>query len=108
MKGIAVTLATREDAEAVSAIEKLTGVKFARADVAPTEDAVATEPKRRESKSTEKKSSEKGPARTKPAERPQPEAQALRDEQRERSPVVEDIQSDWNGPLPSFLSVGLS
>jgi superfamily II DNA/RNA helicase len=109
MKGIAVTLATREDAEAVSAIEKLTGVKFARADVAPTEDAVATEPKRREIKSSEKR-----PARAKRAERPQPEAQALRDEQpsrdeqRERSPVVEDIQSDWNGPLPSFLSVGLS
>src|SRR5918993_4470397 len=108
MKGIAVTLATREDAEAVSAIEKLTGVKFARADVAPTEDAVATEPKRREIKSSEKR-----PARAKRAERPQPEAQALRDEQpsrdeqRERSPVVEDIQSDWNGPLPSFLSVGL-
>ena len=23
----------------------------------------------------------------------------------DRSPVVEDISSDWNGPLPSFLSV---
>ena len=22
----------------------------------------------------------------------------------ERSPVVEDMESDWNGPLPSFLS----
>jgi hypothetical protein len=22
----------------------------------------------------------------------------------ERLPVVEDISSDWNGPLPSFLS----
>ena len=29
-----------------------------------------------------------------------------REEVRERSPVVEDIQPDWNGPLPSFLSVG--
>jgi superfamily II DNA/RNA helicase len=103
MKGIAVTLATREDAEAVSAIEKLTGVKFARADAPLTEDNAAAEPKRRETKSGEKR-----PARAKRAERPQPEAQALRDEQRERSPVVEDIQSDWNGPLPSFLSVGLS
>jgi len=112
MKGIAVTLATREDAESVSAIEKLTGVKFARADAPQAEETAAPEPKRRESKSSENKSSEKGPARTKRAERPQPEAQVLRDEQRdeqrERSPVVEDIQSDWNGPLPSFLSVGLS
>jgi hypothetical protein len=24
---------------------------------------------------------------------------------RERSPVVEDLKSDWNGPLPAFLSV---
>jgi len=23
----------------------------------------------------------------------------------ERSPVVEDIEPDWNGPLPGFLSV---
>src|SRR5690348_10131754 len=30
MKGIAITLATREDAEAVAAIEKLTGMKIAR------------------------------------------------------------------------------
>ena len=37
------------------------------------------------------------------AERPQAEE---RDEPSERSPVVEDIEPDWNGPLPSFLSVG--
>jgi hypothetical protein len=24
---------------------------------------------------------------------------------RERSPIIEDIESDWNGPMPSFLSV---
>ena len=23
---------------------------------------------------------------------------------KERSPVVEDVQYDWNGPLPGFLS----
>jgi superfamily II DNA/RNA helicase len=111
MKGIAVTLATREDAEAVSAIEKLTGVKFARADAPPTEDTAATGPERREKKSSEKrlsekKPSDKRPARAKRAERPQPEERDLHEEQHERSPVVEDIQPDWNGPLPSFLSVG--
>jgi superfamily II DNA/RNA helicase len=106
MKGIAVTLATREDAEAVSAIEKLTGVKFARADAPPVEDTPATEPKRRETKFGEKKPSEKRPARAKRAERPEPVERDLHEEQRERSPVIEDIQPDWNGPLPSFLSVG--
>jgi superfamily II DNA/RNA helicase len=106
MKGIAVTLATREDAEAVSAIEKLTGVEVPPAEGPPTEDAVAAEPERREKRSSEKKPSEKRPARAKRAERPQPVEPDLHEEQRERSPVVEDIQPDWNGPLPSFLSVG--
>jgi superfamily II DNA/RNA helicase len=106
MKGIAVTLATREDAEAVSAIEKLTGVKFARASVPPAEDTAATEPKRPEKKAPEKKSAEKRPARAERAERPKAEERDSHDEHRERSPVVEDIQPDWNGPLPSFLSVG--
>ncbi|MCA1653374.1 MAG: DEAD/DEAH box helicase [Sphingomicrobium sp.] len=53
MTGIAITLATREDAEAVAAIEKLTGHKIARVDAegevsagaAPTEEA-PREPRR--------------------------------------------------------------
>ena len=106
MKGIAITLATREDAEAVSAIEKLTGVKFARADEPKKEEAAPAEPKRSEKKSSDRKPAEKKPTRAKRAERPQPDEQDLPEEHRERSPVVEDIQPDWNGPLPSFLSVG--
>ena len=106
MTGIAITLATREDAEAVSAIEKLTGVKFARADEPKKEEAAQAEPKRSEKKSSEKRPAEKKPTRAKRAERPQPEERDLPEEHRERSPVVEDIQPDWNGPLPSFLSVG--
>ncbi|QNP46388.1 DEAD/DEAH box helicase [Sphingomonas sediminicola] len=106
MKGIAITLATREDAEAVSAIEKLTGVKFARADEPKKEEADPAESKRSEKKSSDKKPAEKKPIRTKRAERPRPEERDLPEERQERSPVVEDIQPDWNGPLPSFLSVG--
>ena len=34
-----------------------------------------------------------------PEARPAPEPEA-----KKSSPVVEDIQDDWNGPLPSFLS----
>jgi superfamily II DNA/RNA helicase len=82
MKGIAITLATRADSEAVAAIEKLTGQKIARAG-APAKE----EPKVK-------------PAEPKPAQKkPAPE------KAKERSPVVEDMSPDWNGPLPSFLSV---
>jgi superfamily II DNA/RNA helicase len=106
MKGIAITLATREDAEAVSAIEKLTGVKFARADEPKKEEADPAEPKRSEKKSSDKKPAEKKPTRAKRAERPRPEERDLPEERQERTPVVDDIQPDWNGPLPSLLSVG--
>src|SRR5512132_4380022 len=80
MKGIAITLATREDAEAVSAIEKLTGVKFARADEPKKEEADPAEPKRSEKKSSDKKPAEKKPTRAKRAERPRPEERDLPEE----------------------------
>jgi superfamily II DNA/RNA helicase len=111
MTGIAVMLATREDAEAVAAIEKLTGVKFARAADTPKEEAAAPAeakraPKRApDRKPVEKKSAEKKPARAKPAERPPVEQRDDQDEQHAPSPVVEDLEPEWNGPLPSFLSV---
>ena len=79
-KGVAITLATKADAELIDRIEKLTGQKIQRI------GAPAKPPK--EPKSEPKKAA------------PRQEAP-----QRERSPVVEDISSDWNGPLPSFLSV---
>src|SRR5215218_120938 len=45
LKGIAITLATREDAEAVAGIEKLIGHKIARAGAPAREAAPAEEPK---------------------------------------------------------------
>ena len=92
MKGIAITLATRADAEAVAAIEKLTGQKIARLGAPAKQEA---EPKpaaraEREPKPVAKAEPKKAPT-DKPAEK--------------RSPVVEDMSPDWNGPLPSFLSV---
>ncbi|NUT01019.1 MAG: DEAD/DEAH box helicase [Sphingomonas sp.] len=101
MKGIAITLATREDADAVSAIEKLIGHKIARIEAdKPSEPAPqeqAPESQREDKRETRPKRGERQPRKT----RPEP-----RDEQPERSPIVEDIKTDWNGPLPSFLSVG--
>jgi superfamily II DNA/RNA helicase len=95
MKGIAITLATRDDAEAIDRIEKLIGHKIARSKRAveqsleaqdePTKARASTRPARPEGKSKTPSSKAAAPA--------------------PRSPVVEDISNDWNGPLPSFLSV---
>jgi superfamily II DNA/RNA helicase len=96
--GIAITLATKEDAELVGRIEKLTGQKIARVG-APAGEAKARakeETKKPERRPEAKVEAEK-PA--KPERRPEPK------EPVERTPVVEDIKADWNGPLPSFLSV---
>jgi superfamily II DNA/RNA helicase len=120
-KGIAIMLATRQDAEAVAGIEKLTGLKIARGGKPIEADATSDEAEaRRAETKTEKpvrgerakqpapegvaapaRERAKKPNREQPKERkrnPQPEAAA------DRLPVVEDISSDWNGPLPSFLS----
>jgi superfamily II DNA/RNA helicase len=106
MTGIAITLATREDGEAISRIEKLIGHKIPRAGAAEKAADVEEAPKREKAAKPAK-----APKREKAAPKP-PVAQA-REPQREReperarepSPVLEDIKSDWNGPLPGFLSV---
>jgi superfamily II DNA/RNA helicase len=100
MKGIAITLGTREDGEAISRIEKLIGHKIPRVADEPVEHAVSGEqpvkmekahrPERRPRKTSR---GEKQPAAV---EAPKPV---------ESSPVLEDMKSEWNGPLPSFLSV---
>jgi superfamily II DNA/RNA helicase len=93
-KGTAITLATRADGELIDRIEKLTGQKIERtvapgkAEKEPAQRDAVREPKReaKPQSKTESKSREAEPAR------------------KERSPVVEDIKNEWNGPLPSFLS----
>jgi superfamily II DNA/RNA helicase len=100
MKGIAITLATREDAEAIERIEKLIGHKIPRAATAEQAEQpeAAPEAKPRAAKSRS------GSRKVEKAERPTRElADAPTPPQ--RSPVVEDMKGDWNGPLPSFLSV---
>jgi superfamily II DNA/RNA helicase len=85
-KGTAITLATKAEGELVERIEKLTGHKIARIGKPEKIDA----PKRAEAK-----------REPRPKEQPQPRKE-------EPSSAVEDISNDWNGPLPSFLSVGAS
>jgi len=118
MKGIAITLATREDAEAVAAIEKLTGLKIARVGKVETaEQPAAEQPRERGERSdrrrprerTEQSAAKRPPEGTERSEQPKAAKQAPTKPPRaepkpERSPVVEDIADDWNGPLPGFLS----
>ncbi|HKU91866.1 MAG TPA: DEAD/DEAH box helicase [Sphingomicrobium sp.] len=94
MKGIAVTLATKADAEAVAAIEKLIGHKIPRVGQAEREPEAGDAPKPREAKKAP-------PERKAKREEKKPETNPAREE---RSPVVEDMKGEWNGPLPSFLS----
>ncbi len=98
-KGTAITLATRDDAELVARIEKLTGQKISRIG-SPAKPERAAKPE---------------PAAPEPRREPKKPAAKQRHQQQERqpdepksrgpSPVVEDISTDWNGPLPGFLSV---
>ena len=117
MTGIAITLATRADAEAVAGIEKLTGLKIARsgraAEPEKTEPRAAepktAKPEKRERTRAPKPDRAEEPKRERAEEpkreRPQqPKHDPIPESKIERLPVVEDIKSDWNGPLPSFLS----
>ena len=94
-KGIAITLATRAEGELIDRIEKLTGQKIQRSG---TPGQASKGPSKREAKAEPKREAKAEPKR----EAKQPNQEPAREE---RSPIVEDIKNEWNGPLPSFLSV---
>ncbi|MDV3257618.1 MAG: DEAD/DEAH box helicase [Sphingomonas sp.] len=111
-KGIAYTLATREDADQVAAIEKLTGLKLPRVgseeSAPPSKAAPAPSAAQREEKEARPPSParEKAPAREKGRRRGKPEKTAAAAEQ----PAIpleparaDDAKPSWNGPVPSFL-----
>ncbi len=134
MKGIAYTLATREDAEAIAAIEKLTGMKLPRADEMgaateveqPGADATAEPPEASASPKVSgrdrPKRSERGARDERPKksdkpdggrrpDRPSRQAEAVPDSAENEAPAVledtvlaEDAVPAWNGPLPAFLA----
>jgi len=103
-KGIAITLATREDNEAVAAIEKLTGLKITRPGKAEAK-AEAPAPAAKQEKKPAKKAESPPPKPERKADKKrQPEPEPAR----EKSPVIEDMAGDWNGPMPGFLNVSAS
>jgi len=129
--GVAVTLATRDDAEAIDKIEKLTGLKIPPVDgsAAPAPES-EPEARREQSEAREKKGRDrkrgggkrdddeaarrerKPKAEAEPRAKAQPERERERqperprreERQREPEPVGED--EGWNGPIPGFLGQG--
>jgi superfamily II DNA/RNA helicase len=109
-KGIAITLATKAEAELVDRIEKLTGQKIART---PSPGAKSEQPKKAESPKAEQPRKAEGPnieertleERTPKARGQDPGKEDKAREDKSREDAVEDIKNEWNGPLPSFLSV---
>ena len=113
-KGIAITLATREDSEAISGIEKLTGIKLPRVEgdepkAAPVEEAP------REEKPARSRSRSRGKPKTEVVAEPKAEAAAPKveapREERPEAPKAarkpkppQESDDDWNGPVPGFLN----
>ena len=114
MTGIAITLATRQDAEAVAGIEKLTGQKISRTGKAAEAQTAPEKAEERLAKPKREKAAPRRERTREPKREPAGEPRGERTQQpkhdpvppskSERLPVVEDISTDWNGPLPSFLS----
>ncbi len=117
--GRAYTLATSSDAEAVAAIEKLTGMKIVRESAeTKSQPGPASQPKADAVRDRPQKAPAK-PRAPKEALSPEPQAKA-REEQAapapkkavaksepKHSPRREKVGADegeWNGPVPSFLS----
>ena len=95
-KGIAYTIATKEDSDQVAAIEKLTGLKLPRAEgeaKAPVEaiKVEATETPAKRGRGRKRGKSE--------APREEVVVPAIPLEPRK----ADDAKSSWNGPVPSFL-----
>jgi len=99
MKGIAITLATREDGEAVSAIEKLTGIKLPRSEDEKREAPQAEAPQRQE-----RPAKSRSRSRAKPEARPQPELEPVIAKPKKVAEPVREDKGSWNGPVPGFLS----
>ncbi len=130
--GTAITLATKDDAEAVASIEKLIGSKIPAMDgsAGPADEAPAEEkPRRGRRKAAEEPrpaEEDRSADRAEPAPRreqkPRREAEPKRQEPRGQEPKRERQSPEpkrerqhaeptaeeegWNGPIPSFLGAG--
>jgi superfamily II DNA/RNA helicase len=106
-KGVAITLATREDSDAIAAIEKLAGTKIARLGSAPADARKEAKPVREPEPKSEREERRPRPEKGKPAPKPAKAKEEPRPAEPRHNAKVE-ADSEWNGPLPSFLNVSAS
>jgi len=117
--GIAITLAARGDDELIERIEKLTGQKIERVGASGesgSRSAPASAPAKASEKAEPKARRERKPKaeRSRPQEAAEAAPRPARDEQpkkpkpqaKGKPKAADDAESEWNGPLPGFLSVG--
>jgi superfamily II DNA/RNA helicase len=123
--GTAISLVTREDAESIDNIQKLTGTKIAEMEGGKKTPEREDPPEAREEKprrerrprrsDTPEEKSAPEPRAEKPearAEKPGPRAEKPERRERaprprqERAPEPELADDGWNGPVPSFLGKG--
>jgi len=96
--GVAYTLVTKDDAEAIEGIEKLTGLKIERMGKAEPAETKPAE-KAKASKARAPKPEREDAPKAKPAPKSSP--------RRAASPSSEESdEGGWNGPVPGFLSQG--
>jgi superfamily II DNA/RNA helicase len=106
-KGVAITLASREDSDAIAAIEKLAGTKIASLGSAPADARKEAKPAREPEPKSEREERRPRPEKRKPEPKPAKAKEEPRPaEPRQKAKVESD--SEWNGPLPSFLNVSAS
>ena len=112
-KGIAITLATREDGDQVAAIERLTGIKLPRVEGEKTSAQTVEVPKN-EAASEDRPAKGRGRSRGRRGEKDQrserPIKQPIAAAEVEPEPILAkepqkaaDSTPGWNGPVPSFL-----
>src|SRR5436189_1463958 len=122
--GTAISLVTKEDAESIDNIQKLTGTKIAEMEGGKKAPEREEAPEAREEKPRERRPRRSDKPDAKPAAEPRaekPEARAEKPGPRaekperreraprprqERAPDLEPADDGWNGPVPSFLSKG--
>jgi superfamily II DNA/RNA helicase len=93
--GVAITLATSADADQLAAIEKLIGTA-----IPPLEG----EPERPREEKAERPKRERAP---KPEREKAPRRERAPERARREEPELAGADEGWNGPVPSFLAVGL-
>ncbi len=116
--GIAITLATREDADQLAAIERLIGrpIPPIEAEATAAQPSAPSQPERVESaepaEKRERKPRERRAERPEPKSRRKPEERKPEERKPSREPRAEELEladeDGWNGPVPSFLGQSLS